>query len=175
MWKCPTQRTASFPQPIAKDTPASQRPHYRTLSPFLSFCVSLSQSPPLHLSPAFHRANARTHKRANTHYSYPHCPGSGGDSFFPCCFHHPSAFQRLASPKIIPIYPTGCLYKRFRLSDSLRGMTDSSSLLFKENWIHQPLLNGCIQAFDYTPSDTLVGVWGVFNCVFAHMCAGINA
>lgn len=79
--------------------------------------------------------------------------------------------QRSASTKIIPIYPTGCLHKRFRLSDLLRGMTDSSFPLVKENWIHQPLLNGCIQAFDYTPSNTLVGVCGVFNCVLAHMYA----
>lgn len=74
----------------------------------------------------------------------------------------------MASAKIIPIHPVGCLHKPSRLSDSLRAMTDSSFSLFKENWIHQLLVNDRVRAFEHTPSKAL-GVCGVFKGVFAHM------
>lgn len=47
-------------------------------------------------------------------------------------------------------------------------MTDSCFPLFKENWIHQKLLNGCIPVFEHTPSKALC-VCGVFKGVFAHV------
>lgn len=111
------------------------------------------------------------HTQTNSHHFHPHCPGSGSDSFFLVISSTPEPRRLLASSKIIPIYPTGCLHKRFRLSDLLRGITDSGFPLLKQNWIHQPPLNGWIQAFGYTPSDTLASVCGVFICVFAYMYA----
>lgn len=188
IWRCikpptptPTpKRKVCFTLCIAKNTSASR--HLITVislslslhSHFL--LVSLFQFPPLYHSPAPPQTNTHTHshphKCTDTHYSSSCCPGSGSISFFfPVTSITALLFQLLASTKIIPIYPTGCSRSRFRLSDLLRGMTDSCFPLFKENWIHQLLLNGCIQAFDHTPSNTLVGVCGVFKCVFAHMYA----
>lgn len=136
-------------------------------SPCLLFSYSLPHSPNRHLF-IFLLILTQTH--TNTHYSYPHCPGSGSNIFFFLFISITSlACQLLASSKIIPIYPTRCLHKPFRLSDSLRGMTDSGFPLFKENWIHQPLLSGCFQAFHCAPSDTLVAVCGAFMHTFAHI------
>ena len=140
MLKHPAQRTVSLTLRITENTSACPTPHYSDLP--LSLSLSPSHPLLLHLALPFASSRSfswspleRTHTHTHTH-TLAHTPilitailivqEVEAIAFFLVISITPLLCQLSASSKIIPIYPTGCLHKRCRLSDSLRGMTDSS-------------------------------------------------
>ena len=141
MLKLAAQRTVSLTLRITENTSASSTPHYSDLPLSLSFPLSsLASRSTIRLLSIFlliPPLNVHTRTRTHTHtHTFVHTPilitailivqEVEAIAFFLVISITPPLCQLSASSKIIPIYPTGCLHKRFRLSDLLRGMTDSS-------------------------------------------------
>lgn len=119
------------------------------------------------------KANQDKHHRFQVIRRGPRCHHTGW-FFLLSLPTHRNVGRTAASPLVFP--PAPLLWasaeitpiQTIQVKRLAERMTDSCFPLFKENWIHQELLNGCIPVSEHTPSQALC-VCGVFKGAFAHM------